>query len=75
MSRVIVRAEVVREQLLRRGISQNHLALKAQVSQGYLSQILRRQRSPGPEVRRRLMKALRIEDFDTLFRIESGGDA
>lgn len=70
MRKVIVRTEVVREQLLRRNISQNGLAQKAGMSQGYLSQLLRHQRHPGPKTRERLMDALRIQEFDLLFEVE-----
>lgn len=67
MVKVAIRADVVREHLLRRNISQNNLAMQAGVSQGYLSQLLQGQRNPGPSVRERLMTALKIRKFDDLF--------
>ncbi len=70
--RITVNADVVRQHLARRNLSQNNLALRAEVSRGYLSQILRHRRCPGPEVRERLMRALRVRDFDELFRVEGG---
>lgn len=70
MRKVVVRAEVVRELLLRRNLSQNGLAQKVGLSQGYLSQLLRRERTPGPRTRERLMDALRVQDFDALFELE-----
>ncbi len=71
MQKVSLKSEVVREHLLRRNISQNNLALQAGVSQGYLSQLLHNQRYPGPQVRERLMSALKIRRFDELFTLES----
>jgi transcriptional regulator with XRE-family HTH domain len=62
-----VRSEEVRRHLLRRNLSQNHLALKLAVSRGYLSQVLRGHRSPGPVLRGRLMDVLGVPDFDQLF--------
>ena len=67
MAKVSIKADVVRDQLVRRNLSQNHLALKAHISRGYLSQLLHGERCPGPDVRRRLMSALRIKEFDELF--------
>jgi transcriptional regulator with XRE-family HTH domain len=64
---VWVKPEAVEAELVRRNLSQNHLALKAKLSKGYLSQLMRRQRNPGPDVRGRLMKALHIQNFDELF--------
>jgi transcriptional regulator with XRE-family HTH domain len=69
MPKVTIRADVVREHLARRNLSQNHLAMKAGVSQGYLSQLLHKQRNPGPAVRERLMAALKVREFDALFEI------
>lgn len=68
MPKVTIRADVVREHLLRRNISQNNLAMQAQVSQGYLSQLLHKQRNPGPAVRGRLLAALKVP-FDDLFEV------
>lgn len=74
MVKVTVRSDVVRELLLRRNISQNNLAMQAGVSQGYLSQLLHRTRSPGPVVRDRLMRALKVR-FDDLFEVTTENPA
>jgi transcriptional regulator with XRE-family HTH domain len=71
MHKVSLKTEVVREHLIRRNISQNNLALQAGVSQGYLSQLLHNQRHPGPQVRERLMSALKVRRFDELFTLEA----
>lgn len=73
MPKVKVRSDVVRQLLVRRNISQNNLAIQAHVSQGYLSQVLKHQRHPGPGVRQRLMQALRVTNFDELFVLEQDG--
>jgi transcriptional regulator with XRE-family HTH domain len=67
MPKVRLRSDVVREHLVRRNISQNYLALRSGVSQGYLSQLLRGHRSPGPQVRKRLMSVLKLANFEDLF--------
>ena len=73
MIKVAVKSDVVRHHLARRNINQNNLALKANVSQGYLSQLLKGSRFPGPNVRGRLMKALRIKEFEELFEMVPEG--
>lgn len=69
MARAAIRTDVVKEQLLRRNISQNRLAQKVQISRGYLSQLLRHRRHAGPDVRQKLMKELRIAEFEQLFTL------
>ena len=51
-------------------ISQNQLARLAGISPGHLSLLMNGKRSPAPAVRRRLMKALGVEDFHVLFVME-----
>ena len=51
-------------------ISQNQLARRAGISPGHLSLLMNGKRSPAPRVRRRLMKALGVDDFHRLFIME-----
>ena len=67
--KVKLRQEVVWELLDRLGISQNELARRCVLSPGYMSQLMRGERSPSPSARRRLMQVLGVDDFDTLFII------
>ena len=67
--RVMLRQEVVWELLDQLNISQNELARRCGISQGYMSQLMRGERSPSPRLRRRLMEVLGVSDFDTLFVI------
>ncbi|MXZ90525.1 MAG: helix-turn-helix transcriptional regulator [Chloroflexi bacterium] len=53
-------------------IAQNRLARRAGISPGHLSLLMNGMRSPAPKVRRRLMKALGVDDFHRLFTIERG---
>ena len=53
-----------------RGMSQNELARLCGLSSGYLSQLLSGARCPSPPVRRRLLQALGLSDFDDLFILE-----
>ena len=75
--RVMLRQEVVWELLDQLNISQNELERRCGISRGYMSQLMRGERSPSPRLRRRLMEALGVSDFDTLFAIveedEEGG--
>lgn len=61
-----IKRETVNQILLRRNISQNHLARRLRISSGYCSQILAGTRFPSPKVRARLMREL-DSDFDTIF--------
>ena len=67
--RVKLRQEVVWELLDQLNISQNELARRCGISRGYMSQLMRAERSPSPRLRRRLMEVLGVSDFDTLFVI------
>jgi len=58
------------EFLNRLNMSQNELARLAGISSGYLSQLMSGTRCPSAELRRRLMKALGVTDFDDLFILE-----
>ena len=51
-------------------ISQNQLARLAGISPGHLSLLMNGKRSPAPGVRRRLMRALGVDDFHVLFVME-----
>ena len=68
--RVWLNANAVWELLDRLDISQNQLARLAGISPGHLSLLMNGRRSPAPRVRRRLMKALGVDDFHTLFIME-----
>ena len=77
--RVWLNPAAVWELLDRLDISQNQLARLADISPGHLSLLMNGKRSPAPAVRRRLMKALGVEDFHVLFIMErpsaAGGSA
>jgi transcriptional regulator with XRE-family HTH domain len=68
MVKTRVRHENVSELLARRGISQNALAIKVNISSGYCSQLLRGTRCPSPSVRAQMMSVLGL-GFDDLFEI------
>ena len=67
---VKLRPEPVWEQITHRNMSQNDLARLAEISSGYLSQLISGKKSPSPDVRRRLQAALEISRFDDLFVME-----
>ncbi|MCY4618762.1 MAG: helix-turn-helix transcriptional regulator [Chloroflexi bacterium] len=68
--RVMLKPEPVWEQISRRNMSQNELALRAEISSGYLSQLICGRKSPSPGVRKRLQAALGISRFEELFILE-----
>ena len=67
--RVLLNPAAVWELLDRLNISQNELARRCGISRGYMSQLMRGERSPSPQLRRRLMEVLGVDDFDALFII------
>ena len=68
--RVWLNPVAVWELLDQLGISQNQLARLAGISPGHLSLLMNGKRSPAPAVRRRLMRALGVDDFHVLFIME-----
>ena len=50
--------------------SQNWLAREVGVSPGYMSMLVNGGRSPSGRIRRRMLKALGVDDFHELFRLE-----
>ena len=50
--------------------SQNWLAREVGVSPGYMSMLVNGGRSPSGRIRRRMQKALGVDDFNQLFTLE-----
>ncbi len=50
--------------------SQNWLAREIGVSPGYMSMLVNAGRSPSGRIRRRMQKALGVDEFHQLFRLE-----
>ena len=69
-SRVLLRTTVVWELLDQLDMSQNELARRCGISRGYMSQLMRGERSPSPRVRRCLQEVLGVADFHVLFYIQ-----
>ena len=65
----------VSELLNLRNMSQTELVRLCGISPGYLSLLMAGQRSPSPEVRRRIQRVLGVCDFDRLFIIEWDDEA
>ena len=72
--RVLLNTDAVWELLDRLDLSQNELARRCGVSRGYMSQLMRGERSPSPRLRRRMQKVLGVDDFHRLFIIVTVGD-
>ena len=50
--------------------SQNWLAQEIGISSGYMSKLVTGGRAPSGRIRRRMLKALGMEDFHELFKLE-----
>ena len=67
--KVLLRAGVVKERLIRKCRSQNWLAIRLGVSSGYISQLMDGCRNPSPALRQRFLDAFPECEFDDLFQI------
>ena len=54
--------------------SQNWLAREIRVSPGYVSMLVNEGRTPSGRIRKRMLKALGVNDFHQLFRLEVKDD-
>ena len=74
--RIVVRLDTAavwrRLALLNR--SQNWLAREIGVSPGYVSMLVNEGRAPSGRIRERMLKALGVDDFSQIFRLEVGDD-
>lgn len=68
MLRVRLKANLVREMLARRSLSQSNFASRIMVTGGYCSQLMSGDRCPSPKVRVKILKELKA-DFEDVFEI------
>ena len=68
-ARVLLNAAAVWELLDRLDLSQNELARRCGISRGYMTRLMRGERSPSPGLRRRMQEVLGVDDFHVLFII------
>ena len=54
--------------------SQNWLAREIGISPGYVSKLVNTRRSPSGRIRRRMLKALELTEFEDLFRLEDSDE-
>ena len=54
--------------------SQNWLAQEIGVSPGYVSMLVNEGRAPSGRIRERMLKALGVDDFNQIFRLEVSDD-
>lgn len=67
---VLLDRQALWERLELLGRSQNWLAREIGISPGYLSGLVNTRRAPSGRIRRRMMQALGVDDFDDLFAQE-----
>ena len=73
-SRVKLNSVAVWELLDQLGITQKELARRSGISAGYLSQLMRGERSPSVRTQKRLQQALGVTDWNRLFIMEPAGE-
>ena len=72
---VLLKTKALWERLAMLDRSQNWLAREVGISKGYLSTLVNEGRAPSGSIRRRMRKALNVENFHELFELErSDGD-
>lgn len=74
MKNVRIRKEQVELILTNKNKSHNWLADRANISKGYLSQIMNGDRYPSGKVREKILKVLKDSTFDEIFEIFSPKD-
>ncbi len=76
MQRTVVRlkTKALWDRLAMLDRSQNWLARELGISKGYLSDLVNKGRAPSGRIRRRMRKALNVEDFHELFELERTDD-
>ena len=74
--RTVVRLDTAAlwERLALMNRSQNWLAREIGVSPGYVSMLVNEGRTPSGRIRKRMLKALGLNDFHQLFRLEVQDD-
>ena len=67
--KVALKSKAIREIMAKKNQSQNGLAGRIGASSGYMSQLMNGTRHPSPELRKKIMAALKIASFDEVFEI------
>jgi len=67
--KVALKARTIRRILAKKNLSQNWLALRIRSSSGYVSQMMTGKRNPSPDMRTRILDALKDYEFDDLFSL------
>jgi len=70
MLKVKLKSKTVAETLLKKNKSQNWLAMRCDISSGYMSQLMNNQRCPSPDVRKKILAHFKDREFDDLFEIQ-----
>ena len=68
--KVKLKPETVERILAKRNRPRKWLIARLDTTSGYLSQLMSGTRYPSPELRQKIMVALKIRDFDELFSIK-----
>jgi transcriptional regulator with XRE-family HTH domain len=71
MMKVYLKSHECKEILMKRNLSQNWLAMKLDISTGYMSQLMSGERRPSPSLRQRILNLFVSCNFDDLFEIRN----
>ncbi len=71
---VLLKTRALWERLALLDRSQNWLAREVGISRGYLSTLVNEGRAPSGRIRRRIQKALKVDDFHELFELQHDDD-
>jgi len=61
----------LRRILAEKNMTETQLIRRSQISDGYLSQLMRGIRNPSPKLRQRFMRILGVTNFNVLFQLQS----
>ncbi len=68
--KVELKKDNIRKILSQRNISQNWFAFRVGTTSGYISQMMTGKRNPSPKMRKKILKVLKGNKFDDLFKLQ-----
>jgi len=74
MPKVRLNRSAIQMAMVRRNMSQNMLAMRMDISSGYISQLMCGTRYASPRVRQKILEIFTPLTFDDLFTIEENGN-
>lgn len=69
---VKLKAEIVKKYIAKHNMTHLEFSSLLRTSPAFFSQLLHGTRNPGPELRKQLMKLMKIKDWNVLFEMVEG---